>query len=114
MNSLEKEIRQLTRLWVQKGGKRNRRQQQRRMLAFAAHASILGANCLAEVGKRHLVAYWRSRENLSRPTLYNHWRALCCLWRLANMRGAPIKPHALTKSEPSTPSAVRPPRSLGP
>ena len=95
MNSLEKEVQQITRLWVQKGGKTNRIQQQRRMLVFAGHAACLGANCLDEVGKRHVIDYWKAHAELSKPTLYNHWRALCILWDLADKPGNPPMPHTL-------------------
>jgi hypothetical protein len=98
MNPLEKEVRQMTRLWVQKGGKTNRRQQRQRMVAFASRAAYQGANCMAEVGKRHVVDYWKAREELSKSTLYNYWRALCLLWSLADKPGYPPKPHALAKS----------------
>ncbi len=111
MNSLEKEIRQLTRLWLQKGGKTNRRQQQRRMVAFANHAACMGANCMDEIGKRHAIDYWKAHDDLSKATLYNHWRALCILWKLAGMRGVPLKPHALTKAGVKTRSEESPQNS---
>lgn len=120
MTQIEKEVRAFTRQWIRKGGKDNRRQQYARMITFAKHAAAAGVHSMAEVGRKQVIGYWKDHEDLAPSTLYNHWRAIAILWQLAGLRGVPIKPHALTKpgvktrSEPSTPSAARPPCSPGP
>ena len=44
---LVQEVAKLSQGFVRRGGKRNRRQQQRRMLAFADHAAVGGTKTLA-------------------------------------------------------------------
>lgn len=87
------EVRQLGHNYCRKGGKQNRRQQFRRMVAFAEFCAESGAHSMGQVGNRHVIRYWRSMRHLSDSTLYNHWRALCILWQLAGKPGKPPKPN---------------------
>lgn len=86
------EVAKLTQGYIRRGGKRNRRQQQHRMLTFADFASVNGARTLAEVGGRQVIQYWKAHEHLTEKTLYNHWRALCVLWELSDKPGKPPRP----------------------
>lgn len=86
------ETERLTRAYARKGGKDNRRQQRARMQAFAAFCAESGANSLGQVGKSHVIAYWKSNQKLSDSTRYSHWRALALLWELAGKAGEPPKP----------------------
>lgn len=88
------EVEHLTRSYASKGGKDNRAQQQARMLAFAAHAAGQGAHSMAQVGAAHVVRYWKAHRDLADATAYNHWRALCALWRLAGKPSEPPRPRA--------------------
>lgn len=87
------EVEQLTRSYVRKGGKTNRRQQRARILAFADFCGQQGQNSLGQVGKAHVISYWKATKHLSDSTRYNHWRALVTLWGLAGKSGEPPKPH---------------------
>ena len=87
------EVEQLTRAYVRKGGKDNRRQQRARMLAFAEHCAKQGQNSLGQIGRAHVISYWKATQNLSNATRYNHWRALVTLWVLSGKSGEPPKPH---------------------
>lgn len=92
---LERQVEQLARGYVRKGGKDNRRQQLARMLAFAAHAEGLGASEMGQVGGKHVVSYWRTLRasgGLADSTLYSHWLAIRELWSLAGKTGEPPKP----------------------
>ena len=89
------EVEQLTRGYVRKGGKNNRRQQRARMVAFAAFCAEKGANSMGQVGKSHVVAYWKSNTNLSDSTRYSHWCALVTLWGLVGKPEKPPKPTTL-------------------
>ncbi|GAB6051156.1 hypothetical protein JCM16106_20120 [Hydrogenophilus islandicus] len=91
---LIREVERLTRGYVRKGGKDNRRQQRARMLAFAEACARMGANSLGQVGKRHVVAYWKAHRDLAPATLYAHWLAIRELWRLAGKAGDPPRPIA--------------------
>lgn len=86
------QVQMLVRGYVRKGGKANRRQQAARMIAFAYFCEAVGVREKGQVGARHVIQYWRQCRHLSVPTLYNHYRALCILWGLADLSGVPPKP----------------------
>ena len=86
------EVEALTHGYVRKGGKRNRKQQRARMIGFAKFAAMQGANSLGQIGKRHVLEFWKANRDLSPRTLYGHWRAICILWDLAGKPGEPPRP----------------------
>lgn len=92
MGRLVDQVQALTRGYVRKGGKNNRRQQAARMVAFAAFCEGQGCRELGQVGGRHAVRYWQANRHLSASTLYNHHRALAILWQLAGKPGLPPAP----------------------
>lgn len=86
------EIKILTRDYVRKGGKTNRRQQHKRMLEFGLFCrDNLQAPNLAAVGKRHVVRYYKSIDSFSDTTRLSHYYALKTLFSLAG-KTAPAKP----------------------
>jgi len=91
--SLYLDVKQLTHSYVRKGGKCNRNQQRKRMLSFAKHVENLGAKSMGQVGRRHVILYWKANRDLSSSTLYNHWLAIRELWALAGKIGDPPKPN---------------------
>lgn len=91
---LLKEVEALTHAYVRKGGKDNRRQQRARMLAFAEHAAASGAHSVGQLGKEHVIAYWKSHRELAASTAYSHWLAIRELWHLAGKAGEPPRPRA--------------------
>lgn len=90
--NLQNQVEILTRAYVRKGGKDNRRQQRARMMAFAAHCEALGAREMGQMGPIHVVRYWKASTGLSDATRYSHWLAIRELWRLAGMPGEPPRP----------------------
>lgn len=86
------QVQTLTHAYVRKGGKDNRKQQRARMLAFAAFCAKKGILYLDQVGKNHVISYWKAHRALANSTAYNHWCAIRDLWRLANKPGEPPKP----------------------
>lgn len=90
--SLVTKVEVLTNEYVRKGGKDNRMQQRSRMLAFAAHASTLGARDMGQVGAMHVVRYWKAHRHLADSTLKQHWHALQVLWTLSGKPGDPPLP----------------------
>jgi len=90
--SIIREVNQLTRGYSRKGGKKNRRQQRSRMLKFAAFCREKGARQMAEVGKRHVIQFWKANRHLSDGTLLNHWYAIRQLWILTEKPGTPPQP----------------------
>lgn len=89
---LIREVQALTHGYVRKGGKDNRRQQRARMISFAEHCAEMGAESLGQVGKRHVISYWKANRALAPRTAYNHWLAIRELWRLAGKPGDPPRP----------------------
>lgn len=86
------EIKNLTRDYVRKGGKTNRRQQYNRMLEFGLFCrDNLQTPNLAAVGKRHVVRYYKSIESFSDATRISHYYALKTLFSLAS-KTVPVKP----------------------
>lgn len=86
------EVNQLTRGYSRKGGKKNRRQQRSRMLKFAEFCRERGARKMAEVGKRHVIKYWKATRHLSHTTRLNHWYAIRQLWQITGKPGLPPRP----------------------
>jgi hypothetical protein len=89
---LIKEAEFLTRGYGRTGGKDNRRQQRARMLAFAEHCAATGAHSFGQVGKNHVISYWKAHRTLSPATAYAHWLAIRELWRLAGKPSVPPEP----------------------
>lgn len=92
MGRLVQQVESLTRGYVRKGGKGNRRQQASRMISFARFCEAEGTGDIGQIGARHVIRYWQNNRHLASTTLYNHHRALCHLWRLANKLGTPPEP----------------------
>ena len=89
------EVFNLTHNYVRKGGKRNRNQQRKRMLALAKFAQSKGVKSLGQLGRKHVIQYWKENRALSERTLYNHWLAIRELWKLIEKTGEPPKPQKL-------------------
>lgn len=89
---LEREVEKLTNVYVRKGGKANRLQQRARMLEFARHAASKGATSMGQVGRGHVLSFWKDRVDLADATLYGYWLSIRELFQLAEKRGEPPKP----------------------
>ncbi|NYT72815.1 hypothetical protein HZU72_10290 [Halomonas sp. QX-2] len=94
MSKLTSQITVLSNGYVRKGGKQNRKQQQKRMLAFGIFCSSQGATCMGQVGAKHVIRYWKSESMLDKSdaTRLQHYYALKSLWGLAGKDGGPPKP----------------------
>mgnify|MGYP003583643737 CR=1 FL=1 len=89
---LSQQVQELTRAYVRKGGKDNRRQQAARMMAFAAHCEAIGAREMGQIGATHVIRYWKASTGLSDTTRYSHWLAIRELWKLAGKPNEPPRP----------------------
>lgn len=94
MSKLTNQIKVLSNGYVRKGGKQNRKQQQKRMLAFGIFCSAEGATSIGQVGAKHVIRYWKSESMLDKSdaTRLQHYYALKSLWELAGKHGSPPKP----------------------
>lgn len=89
---LRREIQLLAHDYVRKGGKQNRRKQAKRMIALGAFSEGLGCQAIGELGKRHVMEFWKAHRGLSDAVLYQHWLAFRELWRLAGKKDELPKP----------------------
>lgn len=92
MGKLVDEVRQLTFSWIKKGGKTGRREQARLMLSFASDVENSCPTSMAQVGRAHVIQYWKANRDLSDATLMSRWYALRQLWILAKKAGEPPEP----------------------
>ena len=102
MARLQLEVEQLTRPWLGKGHKANRRRQRNMMRVFAQFAEGAGAQNTSMLGPRTVISFWKHMRGLGRSyaTQMDHWRALRELWALAGIAGevpAPRCPDASIK-----------------
>lgn len=86
------EVYALTHNYTRKGGKKNRNQQRKRMLAFTKFAQKKGVNSIGQLGRKHVIQYFKANTHLADRTLYNHFLAIRELWELSGKTGEPPKP----------------------
>lgn len=89
MTSLKDEVLLLTRNYVRNGGKDNRSQQLKRILAFTMFCRDNGAMSLDQIGQKHVLSYYRHNKHLAYATLYNHFLAIATLFELAGKKEPP-------------------------
>ena len=105
--NLVQQVNKITHAYAAKGGPVNRRQQVSRILAFAKFAEELGVISIGQLGKNHVVKYWKNHRELSDPTLLNHYYAICVLWRLIDKIEKPPRPRFVSDAvAPLAPIAV--------
>jgi len=92
--SFVRQVQRAADIYVSKGGKRNRRQQRARMLAFARFVEeTKGCKIgIDHIGKKDVIAYWKANRELSERTLYAHWLALKTLFILIDKKDEPPRP----------------------
>jgi len=90
--SLRREIQLLAHDYVRKGGKKNRRKQAKRMIALGAFSETLGCRCMGELGKRHIIAFYKYHRHFSDAVLYQHYLAFRKLYELASKPNDPPAP----------------------
>jgi len=93
---LRQEIERLAHDYKRKGGKQNRRKQAKRMLALGAFAEGLGCKHVGELGKRHVIEFYKAHRGLSDAVLYQHSLAFRELWQRIGKTGEPPKPRKST------------------
>ena len=94
MNFVE-EVEFRTRGYASKGNKEYRGYQRARMIDFAKHAATLDVRSSGQMGKFHVVAYWKTHRDLNGRTAYAHWLAIRELWRILDKPGEPPRPRVV-------------------
>lgn len=92
MRNLLSETKYQASKYILKGGKTNRKMQAKRMIAFAKFAMKMGCKNKAQLGSRHVIKYYKSLEQLSENTLYQHHCALVALFELLELPKPPPRP----------------------
>lgn len=99
MPTLADQVRRRAHVYVRHGGKANRRQQVERLVAVVewieARERLTG---LDQIGKRHIVDFWKNHRDLAERTAYGYWLALRELWTWLDRPGEPPRPRS--SSEP--------------
>lgn len=87
--------------YARKGGKRSRKDQVKRALRFASFAEGLGARAWEQVGKRHVVRFYRHLEaqDLSPSTIYRYELAIRVLWQQLGLKGEPPPFHGAPRKQ---------------
>jgi len=78
--------------YVRKGEKARSKKHREYAMKFLAMCEIMGSADLQQIGKKHVIAYWKMNRNLTRDEALEHWRALCVLWELGHKIGYPALP----------------------
>ena len=79
--------------YTRKGGKKNRKTQQKRALFFCDWAQKkYGITSLGQIGKNQIHEFFKQHSHLAVSTQYGYWLALCDLWLFSEKQGKPPKP----------------------
>lgn len=106
MSTLVNQLQKLAHNYIRRGAKANRRQQLGRMIKFLEFVEETERpNNLHEIGKRHVVSFWKAHRTMADKTAQGYWLALCELWRLAQKKGTPPKPFLLQKANTPQPKS---------
>ena len=93
MPTLASQIRERAHVYVAHGGKQNRRQQVERLVLFVTWAQAeFRLNGLEQLGKRHVISYWKAHRDLAPRTAEGYWRAIGLLWVWLDRVEPPPKP----------------------
>lgn len=108
MLTLAKKAERYFRDYVRGGGKENRKKQVSRIIEFLdwieSNEKVIS---LHELGKRHVIEFWKSHRYFSEETAYKYWLGIAKLWQWLDKHEeppAPRKVHVMEtqKSSPNT------------
>ncbi|QWF70567.1 helix-turn-helix transcriptional regulator [Methylomonas paludis] len=94
MSTLVNQIHTLAHQYVRSGSKENRRLQVGRMIKFVEFIEQSEQlHNLHEVGKRHVIQFWKAHRDMAQKTANAYWLAICVIWQWSNKPGTPPKPN---------------------
>lgn len=80
--------------YVRQGGKENRKKQVSLIINFFEYTdSVKRIASPHQIGKNHVIAFWKSHRHLSDKAANDYWLGLCKLWEWLNKHGKPPKPN---------------------
>ena len=106
MSILVNQVQALAHQYVRSGSKANRRLQVGRMIKFVEFIEQTARlHNLHEIGRRHVIQFWKANRNMAPKTANAYWLALCVIWQWTGKPGTPPKPiiFAQTNSQESAP-----------
>lgn len=81
MPTLAEQVRRRAHVYVAHGGKSNRRQQvDRLVIAVTWMQTQFRLTGLEQIGKRQVIAFWKSHRDMAPATSYAYWLAFRVLW----------------------------------
>lgn len=93
MPTLAEQVRRRAHVYVAHGGKSNRRQQvDRLVIAVTWVQTQFRLTGLEQIGKRQVIAFWKSHRDMAPTTAYAYWLALRALWGWLGRTEPPPKP----------------------
>jgi len=91
--TLADQVRRLAHGYVRHGSKANRRQQVGRLVVMVEWITTRDRlTGLDQIGKRHVIDFWKAHRHLADRTAYAYWLALRELWVWLDRQGKPPKP----------------------
>jgi hypothetical protein len=99
VSTLVKQVRALAHDYVRCGSKSNRRLQVGRIIKFVESVEETERLYnLHEIGRRHVLHFWKGHREFAPKTANDYWLALCILWRWSGKPGSPPKPMIFSQS----------------
>ncbi|MGD0960840.1 MAG: hypothetical protein ABSB19_13625 [Methylomonas sp.] len=93
MSILVNQIQTLAHQYVRSGSKANRRLQVGRMIKFVEFIEQTERlHNLHEIGRRHVLLFWKQHRDMAPKTAHAYWLALCVIWQWSDKPGTPPKP----------------------
>jgi hypothetical protein len=94
MLTLAKKSETYFRDYVRGGGKENRKRQVSRIVEFLDWVeSTEKVNSLHNLGKRHVIGFWKAHRHFSDETAYKYWLGISKLWDWIGKHEEPPSPH---------------------
>ncbi|WP_347988393.1 helix-turn-helix transcriptional regulator [Methylomonas sp. AM2-LC] len=113
MSTLVNQIQTLAHQYVRSGSKENRRLQVGRMIKFVEFIEQSEQlHNLHEVGKRHVIQFWKAHRDMAPKTANAYWLALCVIWQWSNKPGTPPKPIIFAQTNFQKPASIQTELSL--
>jgi hypothetical protein len=93
MRTWAEELKSHTHNYVRRGGKQNRKKQVSLIINFLEFtASQEKFTSIHELGRRHVINFWKSHRDFPEKTAYDYWLGICKLWEWCGKTEKPPKP----------------------
>ncbi len=107
MSILVNQVQALAHQYVRSGSKANRRLQVGRMIKFVGFIEQTERlHNLHEIGRRHVIQFWKSNRNMAPKTANAYWLALCLIWQWSGKPGTPPRPIIFAQTNSQEPASV--------